>query len=57
MLCLVRMTSTEFLIRDKSGKYEPLFKTKQVQTRVVDGVLIMSFLGGFVGLVLLLLLK
>lgn len=49
------MTSTEFLIRDKSGKYEPLFKNKQIQTRVVDGVLITVFLSGFLGLVLLLL--
>ena len=49
------MTSTEFLTRDKSGKYEPLFKSRQIQTRVVDGVLIMVLVGGFFGLVLLLL--
>lgn len=54
MLLTSRMTNTEFLIRDKSGKYEPLFRTKQIQTRVVDGVLIMVFLGAFVGLVFLL---
>lgn len=48
------MTNTEFLTRDKSGKYEPLFKTWKTQTRVVDGALIVAFLLAFVGLVFLL---
>lgn len=48
------MTNTEFLTRDKTGKYEPLFKSKEVQDRVVDGVLTVTFLAAFVGLVFLL---
>jgi hypothetical protein len=48
------MTNTEFLIRDKSGKYEPLFKTKEIQCRVVDSVLTVVFLSAFVGLLFLL---
>ena len=47
-------THTDFLVRDKSGKYEPLFKTKEVQNRVVDGALVLAFLSVFVGLVFLL---
>ena len=48
------MTNTDFLVRDKSGKYEPLFKTKEVQNRVVDGALALAFLAVFVGLIFLL---
>ena len=48
------MTNTEFLTRDKSGKFEPLFATKKIQARLVDGILTVVFLGAFVGLVFLL---
>ena len=48
------MTDTQFLTHDRSGKYEPLFKTKEIQARVVDGVLTVAFLGAFIGLLFVL---
>lgn len=48
------MTNTEFIVRDKSGKYEPLFGTKAIQNRVVDAILTVIVLGAFLGLVFVL---
>jgi len=48
------MIDTQVFTQDRSGKYEPLFKTKEIQARVVDGVLTVTFLAVFVGLLFLL---
>jgi hypothetical protein len=48
------MTETEFLTRDRSGSDQPWFQTGNTQLRVVDGVLVLAFLAGFLGLVVLL---
>lgn len=48
------MINSQVFTHDRSGKYEPLFKTKELQARVVDGVLTVAFLGAFVGLLFLL---
>jgi len=40
--------------RSFAAEHHPLFKAAEIQFRAVDGLLILAFLAGFVGLVLLL---
>jgi hypothetical protein len=48
------MTETDFIMREKSGSDHPWFQTRTIRHRVVDGVLVLAFLAGFLGLVVLL---
>ena len=48
------MTETDFILRDQSGARHSWFKTRAIQFRVTDGLLVLAFLAVFLGLVLLL---
>jgi hypothetical protein len=48
------MTETDFIMRDKSESDHPWFQTRTLPLRVVDGVLVLAFLAGFLGLIVLL---
>jgi hypothetical protein len=48
------MTNTEFIVRDKGGAHQPLWKPVGIHFSAVDGALILGFLAAFVGLVFLL---
>lgn len=47
------MSNTEFIFREKNG-HNPLLKATQFRVSLVDGLIVLSFLAAFVGLVLLL---
>jgi hypothetical protein len=52
------MTNTNFMVREQSGVNQitllPMNKTQDSQFRLVDGALVIGFLGAFVALVFLL---
>ncbi len=58
MLNSVRMTNTNFLVREKSGVNQitllPMNKSEAEHLRFLDGALVVGFLGAFVALVFLL---
>ena len=54
MLRVNRMTNTDFIMREKSGDGNPLFKATQLRLRLVDGAIILGLMAAFVGMVLLL---
>jgi len=48
------MTNTEFIIRQKGGMQQPIFKGAGIEFSAVDGALILAVLTAFMGLVFLL---
>jgi len=54
MLVEMRMTNTDFIVRDPSRANHPPYGPAEPRFRALDGVLILAFLAAFVGLVFLL---
>ncbi|MGA2247820.1 MAG: hypothetical protein ABSH48_22770 [Verrucomicrobiota bacterium] len=48
------MTNTQFILREKSAGENPLLEATRMRLRLMDGAIILAFLGAFVGLLLIL---
>jgi hypothetical protein len=52
------MANTEFIVHEKSGvqhiTLSPMHRREVTHSKLVDGILVLGFLGAFVGLILLL---
>jgi hypothetical protein len=48
------MTNTDFMLREKSAEANRLLRATRTRLCLVDGAIILAFLGAFVGLLLLL---